>query len=210
MAFISPDLIRKELKSYSVEPDDGLCESISHYIFLLLKWNQKISLTTITNPAEILRLHFGESFFGGMAFSVSHGRLADVGSGAGFPGIPLKLLHPQIDLLLIESNSKKATFLSEVIREIGLSKAEVFRGRMENLPSSIGDFDFVTARALGQTGELLDWANMCLAPAGKVILWLGLEDAEAISKTRGWAWSKPIIIPRTRSRVVLRGQPECL
>ena len=100
-------------------PASELCERIRTYISLLLRWNQSISLTTVTNSDEILRFHFGESLFAASAFSLENGRLADVGSGAGFPGLPLAMLLPDLNVTLIESNAKKFTFLSEVVRELG-------------------------------------------------------------------------------------------
>src|ERR1700722_12678869 len=98
-----------------VRPDSELFASIRAYIDVLLLWNKKISLTSIENPDEIAKLHFGESFFAALELSTLEGRLADVGSGAGFPGVPIKMLSPGLDLSLIESNAKKAAFLSEIL-----------------------------------------------------------------------------------------------
>src|ERR1700722_10303866 len=92
------------LAPFGVKPDLALFLEMRAYIDLLLAWNRKISLTSIENPAEIVKLHFGESFFANSALSISRGRLADVGSGAGFPGIPIKMLAPDLHLSLIESN----------------------------------------------------------------------------------------------------------
>ena len=91
-----------------------------------------MSLTTVTNPNEILKFHFGESLFAAPAAQISDGRLADVGSGAGFPGLAIRILVEPLEVMLIESNTKKAAFLSEVSRELCLKDVEVFRGRMEN------------------------------------------------------------------------------
>src|SRR5271154_7070181 len=147
---ISDLQVRRCLDRYGVDVPDGLCASIRTYISMLLKWNSKISLTTVVDPVEILKFHIGESLFAGPAVPVENGRLADVGSGAGFPGLPLAMLLPKLYVVLIESNLKKATFMSEVIRALELRNAKVWRGRVEDMPLGNADrFEFVTARALG-------------------------------------------------------------
>src|SRR5271155_1161393 len=114
---LSASQIEKALAPYGLRVSPGLSASIRGYIAILLRWNSKISLTTVVEPLEILKFHFGESFFAAAAVPITHSRLADVGSGAGFPGLPLAMLIPQLEVVLIESNLKKATFLSEGIRE---------------------------------------------------------------------------------------------
>src|SRR5438270_8397189 len=98
---------------------DSELSSIRTYIDLLLKWNSKLNLTAIRDPEEIVTRHFGESLFAARQFFPacdSHDSVIDVGSGAGFPGLPLKLWSSSLNLTLIESNQRKATFLREVIR----------------------------------------------------------------------------------------------
>src|SRR5580704_11354283 len=142
--------MEKSLGYYGVEVRNGLLEAIRTYISILLRWNSKISLTTVTDPLEILKFHFGEGLFAAKSVPIKNGRLADVGSGAGFPGLPLAMLLPDLEVVLIESNLKKATFLSEVIRTLTLGNVKVWRGRMEDMPlDAKSRFDFVTARALG-------------------------------------------------------------
>lgn len=203
--------IAQILGRYRVHADPGslLIDSIQRYISLLLQWNRSFSLTTVTDPDEIVRFHFGESLFAVSALSITSGRLADVGSGAGFPGLPLRMACPTLDLTLIESNAKKATFLAEVVRRLELDRVNVFRGRMEDFPEDRATaFDFVTARALGQFEHLLGWSKARLDPDGRVCLWLGEADAATISKHAGWGWSEPIGIPGSERRFVLAGSPE--
>ena len=88
--------------------------AIRRYVDKLLFWNQSVSLTSIEDPAEIVARHFGESLFAASVASFESGRLADVGSGAGFPGLPLKILYPMLEVTLLEPNKKKCAFLSEV------------------------------------------------------------------------------------------------
>ena len=197
--------INEALKPYGVLPN--LTVGIRTYIELLLKWNKTISLTTVTKVEEILAFHFGESLFALPMLPVEKSRLADVGSGAGFPGIPLAMARPSLDVTLIEPNAKKFAFLNEVIRQLGLSNATAVRGRTSELQSSNERFEIITARALGQFDELIEWAGTKLTPAGKLILWLGDDDAKKISTDTRFEWNTQMRIPRTDRRFILAGAP---
>lgn len=204
---LSNDLIRRALRPYQFEVTDRLAAAVRCYIEILLFWNQNVNMTAVTNPAEILSRHFGESMFAAAAVPLQKGRLADVGSGAGFPGLALKLVAPELHLLLIESNAKKAAFLAEVVRRLELSSVEIMRQRYEELQQKAPDLDFVTARALGDFDRLLNWSRRSMGPEGFVILWLGSEDAATVSSMAGWKWRQQIPIPGSKKRVLLIGNP---
>src|SRR5450755_4300804 len=104
------------LEPYGVALSSAMAVAIRKYIDLLLVWNEKISLTAITSEIDILRYHFGESLFALGAIPINSGRLADLGTGAGFPGLALKIASPSMELTLIESNRKKCAFLGEIVR----------------------------------------------------------------------------------------------
>lgn len=174
---------------------------------MLLRWNKRISLTRITDPHEILRFHFGESLFAINELRIRRGRLADVGSGAGFPGLALRIALPELQLVLIESNFKKAAFLGEVCRELSLSNVKVLRSRMEEISQGDSAYDFITARALGHHPALLKWAGRHLAPAGKLVLWLGEEEARNLAENDAWKWRKPAHMPGSKRRLLLVGTP---
>src|SRR5579863_1760181 len=124
--------VAQRLEPYGVALGGNLrADKITAYISLLLRWNKAISLTTVTDPGEILRFHFGESLFASSFLDLKNGRLADVGSGAGFPGLPLAMANQSLNVTLIESNAKKAAFLSEVTRSLELQDVTVARSRME-------------------------------------------------------------------------------
>lgn len=208
MQELSDARIAKILAPYGVSAAGKLCEQIRNYISLLLRWNQKVSLTTVKDFDEILRFHFGESFFAARSVPINDGRLADVGSGAGFPGIPLAMICPQLEVSLIESNAKKTAFLSEVLRTLGLNRVKVLRSRMQEIGLDLRNLDFVTARALGNYEELLRWANFVLSKNGNIVLWLGDEEVSAVSHNAAWDWREPILIPGSRSRFLLVGCPK--
>lgn len=207
MMDLSNTEIKRTLDEFRFFCSDELCISIRTYISLLLRWNERISLTAVTSPTEILRFHFGESIFAASVAPIVRGRLADVGSGAGFPGLPLRLARPELEVVLIESNSRKGAFLSEVMRELHLDRIRVFRGRMNELPLGSGRFDFITVRAVGKHMELLRWSRGRLNDIGKVVLWLGDDDAESVSKVPGWSWEQPQRIPGSEKRYILVGYP---
>ncbi len=190
---------------YSVPLTVHFCDQIRAYIALLLRWNQKISLTTVTHPLQMLRFHFGESLFAIEQVAIRHGRLADVGSGAGFPAIPIRMALEGLHVMLIESNRKKCTFLSEAIRELGLTDVDVHAGRMEDMKGQQSELDYVTARAVAIDDAVLRWASRILKPKGTVALWLGQDDSEQVSLSATFAWRHPIKIPYSERRVLLVG-----
>jgi 16S rRNA (guanine527-N7)-methyltransferase len=123
-------------------PPDRLALLARHFD-LLLRWNQRLSLTAIREPPEIAIKHFGESLFLATHLAGESGALADVGSGGGFPGFPVAVAVPSLRVTLIDSNAKKAAFLKEIAR--GVSNADVYHGRFESLAR---EFDWVCLRGV--------------------------------------------------------------
>jgi 16S rRNA (guanine527-N7)-methyltransferase len=202
---VTDHAIEATLRPYGVATTPALRDAIRAYVELLLRWNQKIALTTITDPMEIVRLHFGESMFAVNDVPIRHGRLADVGTGAGFPAIPIRMAVPELECVLIESNQKKATFLAEVVRTLKLDRIQIFRGRMETYPISAQKFDFALSRALGMHQAFLDWSASQLNSNGSVIYWIGDEDGAKIAKNTEWNWRALSRIPDSKNRSLLIG-----
>ncbi len=202
----SAEAILRAAKEFGLLFSDEQVLKIQQYIAILMQWNEKINLTAIRDPLEILYRHFCESMFAATEFAFGEGRLADVGSGAGFPGIPLKILCPGLQLFLIESNLKKATFLAEAIRDLGLKDTRVLVRRYEELGEELAPLNFVCSRALGEYGPFLKWARSEALAADRVLLWVGATDLEQIRKAPGWEWHEPISIPHSLRRKILLGQ----
>jgi 16S rRNA (guanine527-N7)-methyltransferase len=181
---------------------------IREYIRLLLKWNQSVNLTSIVDPAEILTRHFGESMFVCSLLPVENCRLADVGSGAGFPGLALKIACPGVHVVLIESNKKKCAFLSEVVRALELTNVEILPARFDEIRVAPGFAEIAAARALGGFPSFLRWTRAALASRGHVILWLGGEDTTKVSGTPGWIWQPAVRIPESQRRFIMIGRPK--
>lgn len=205
---IPNEFIFRKLAAYGVRPTDIQCDLIRAYISLLLKWNRSISLTTVTEEPEILKFHFGESLFALPMLEGDQCRLADVGAGAGFPGLPLRIFREDIELILIESNAKKCAFLSEIVRELALKNVRVLHARFEDVTELRDRLDAVVTRALGGYDRLLKWSMESLRLGGKVVLWLGEDDARRISSANpAWDWSPPVAIPGSKRRFLLSGTP---
>jgi 16S rRNA (guanine527-N7)-methyltransferase len=201
--FLSPDDKRR------LTPE--MLRDISTYVDLLLRWNARINLTAVRDPREIVTRHFGESFFAARHLHLedagSFTRVADVGSGAGFPGLPIKLWAPNISLTLIESSHKKATFLREVVRSLTLTGVNILAIRVESLNGAL--FDVVTVRAVERFQSVLPVATRLVAPAGRLALLIG---SAQLSQSRSMlpqiTWQEPKPIPLSNSRVLAIGHLE--
>ena len=185
---------------------DSELSSIRTYIELLLKWNAKLNLTAIRDPEEITTRHFGESLFAARQLFQSRDSresVIDVGSGAGFPGLPLKLWSHDLELTLVESNHRKATFLREVIRALALSSIAVLTERAESLSLRA---DLVTLRAVERFERILPVASALRKPYGRIALLIGEAQVEvAQSALCTLAWHEPVPIPLSKNRSLLIG-----
>jgi len=181
--------------------------SIATYISLLKRWNQTIPLTSVEDETEIAARHFGESLYAATLLPIEHGRLADVGTGAGFPGLALKIVAPALQVALVDPNVKKCAFLREAQQTLKFAGIEVIRKKYEDFAAEPHSFDFICSRALGHYKHLLPWAKLGLKDSGFVLLWLGIDDSNSITRITGWNWSLPAKIPESRRRVILMGQP---
>ncbi len=200
----SAAVIRRALGEFKLPTYDDQVLQIQQYIKILLTWNEKVNLTAIRDPLEILYRHFCESMYAAEAIPLKNGRLADAGSGGGFPGLPLKIIRPDLQVFLVECNIKKVTFLAEVIRELGLKGAQVLARRYEELGEEVAPLDYVCSRALGEFPAFLEWAGAEQIAAKQVILWIGARDLPEIQKIGGWQWD-PIEVPHSLRRLLLVG-----
>jgi len=206
---------------YSPEESAFLSESqlkqISTYLDLLLRWNARVNLTAVRKPEEIVTRHFGESLFVARCLFPTRSTwgqppsavpelhdLLDLGSGAGFPGLPIKIWAPSVHVTLIESNQKKATFLREVVRTLGLTDLDVFPERAETFPIQA---QVVTLRAIEHFETILPTALRLVEAGGRIALLIG-EGQVAVARKHAIdvTWNDPIPIPLSLSRVLLIGR----
>lgn len=137
------------------------------YLDLLVRWNQTYNLTAVRDPAQMVTRHLLDSL--AVLPHVRGDTLADLGSGAGLPGIPLAIARPGLKVTLVDSNGKKARFLREAVRSLPLPHARIEQVRVEELQ---GTFDCITARAFASLADMLAWGGHALAPAG---VWLAMK-----------------------------------
>lgn len=197
-------VIAQLLEPY-IQLDESRLFVISKYIDLLVKWNARTNLTAIRDPQEMVQRHFGESFFAAnhLVAQKPVSSAIDLGSGAGFPGVPVAILVPTIQVTLIESHQKKATFLRELISQLEIKNASVFADRGEKYRQ---DADLVTMRAVEDFRQILPVATQLANLDGCVALMIGVSQVEvAKSVEKHVEWEEPLQIPGGHSRVLLAG-----
>jgi 16S rRNA (guanine527-N7)-methyltransferase len=202
------DLLAPFLQSLPGPPaslTDAQLDQVAAYLNLLLRWNARINLTAVPDPEGMVTRHFGESFFAARHILPAEAtlRAIDLGSGAGFPGLPLKIFFSALALTLIESSQKKAAFLKEVVRSLALTSVDVFAGRAEDFPSAA---DLVTLRAVERYERALDVASRLVTPGGRLALLIGSPQAARTPQfLPNYSWQAPIPIPQSSTRVLLIG-----
>jgi len=210
---LSVEAIAATLAPFRIELSEAQLISIKDYVDILLLWNQTINLTAIEDPVEIVARHFGESLFAASFLDFAASRLADVGTGAGFPGLPLKIACPSAKITLIESNGRKCAFLKEIVQRLRLTDVDIRNQRYDEFESRGQAFDFVCARAMGDYAVFMPWARRVIRPGGRVVLWLGTDESIRLGRRKEFIWDAPVAIPESRRRVLLigrtRSEPEC-
>ena len=199
MPTLTESAIEDLLQPY-LTPPSSLLPQLSAYLDLLLKWNARTNLTAIRDPEEIVRRHFGESLFAAQHLGPPEqlpNTLLDLGSGAGFPGLPIALLHPEIHVTLAESQNKKSTFLRETVRTLGLQNVEIWPARAESMPPT-RQFHTVTMRAVD------NMAAAIAAASPRATHQLLLLTSTPPTLPPEFTPKPPIPIPNSQSTILLR------
>ncbi len=158
---------------------------IEVYLKELIEWNSRMNLTGITEPGRMIVELFLDSLI-----AVPHippmGRMLDAGSGAGFPAVLIKLAVPDLSLRLVEANSKKVSFLKQVIRLLKLDSIEVMNGRIESIKEELGPggFDVVTSRAMAGLNQIIKWCAGLLDGGGRLVYFAGSRVEEDLENSR--------------------------
>ncbi|MFC4728660.1 16S rRNA (guanine(527)-N(7))-methyltransferase RsmG [Coralloluteibacterium thermophilus] len=181
LADLQPDL-EAGLATLGIDPAHA--PRLLDFLALLVRWNGTYNLTAVRDPREMVIRHLLDSL--SIARHVPDGLLVDIGTGPGFPGIPLAIVRPGIRVTLVESNGKKTRFMREAVRSLGLPNAQVAESRAEALPDA-GRFDRLTARALGTLAELVRLGGHLVAPQGQILAMKGRRpDDEIAALPPGW------------------------
>jgi len=174
------ELLHNGAKELGISLTVEQINSVFIYLTELTKWNRKINLTAITDVQEIVIKHVLDS----LSYSYIHGftpapglRLLDMGSGAGFPALPIKIAYPEISVTMVESTKKKASFLRHIIRVLKLTKTEVLDARTDALSGPfLSAFDVVTARAFADMKSAIAEGRPLLKTGGLMVLSRGPEE----------------------------------
>ena len=149
------------------------------YIALLQKWNRVHNLTAVRDPKRMISHHLLDSL--SISGQVRAGRVLDLGSGAGLPGIPLALTRPDLEICLLDSNHKKAAFLRQAAIELKLERVTVACERADTWQTSVR-FDAIVSRAVADVSELVAWGAHLLAPGGSMLAMKGLYPHEELAQ----------------------------
>ncbi len=183
------NLIAQGAESLGIRVDACQMERFSVHAEQLLAWTRKCNLTAITDPEEIAVKHFVDSL-APAAWMDPAGSLLDIGSGGGFPGIPLKILMPELNLTLIDASRKKVSFLNHLIRVLKLNSARAVHVRAEDLALNkpAENFDAIISRALGPLDEFAQMALPLLKTNGTMIAMKGRIPPDEIESVRRIRW----------------------
>ena len=174
-------------------PPEQMVSQFDSYLDLLVKWNQKINLTSEKSSQDILLRHIFDSLQYA-TFISSQDEILDIGSGAGFPGIPLKIIYPELVATLIESQRKRCSFLETVISQLGLTAIKVINDRAEKTsPKRL--VEAVILRGVSDIKSCLELATPFLGEGGKVVLKKGLEErGELKQPIYGFALEQEVVV----------------
>jgi 16S rRNA (guanine527-N7)-methyltransferase len=191
------ELLSRHLETI-VELSPSQISALHAHFELLWKWNQRMNLTSLRSPAEIITRHYSESIFFGLHLPAAAGGIAilDLGSGAGFPGVPMAVLRPEWHVTLVESHQRKAVFLRESTR--GVHNISIVARRAESVE---GRFDWLVARAV----RLVDVLSQVPRLSSNVGLLIGEGDSAELRSRSAIEWSDPIRVPWGERRVCVYG-----
>ena len=207
ITMLDENAARKLLEPFDLQLRSSQVSQLLTYLELLMRWNAKINLTSIRTPEECVTRHFGESLYLAR-FTTLQGRLLDIGSGAGFPGLALRIAFPDLATTLLEPIAKKRAFLKEAARACNMGSVHARAERLDEfVPQGRSSlFDTVTVRAVGHLDTLVPQALRVLNPGGKLCLWLGENQGLSLKAITDLVkWEPPIKIPIGRAREIWIG-----
>jgi len=178
-------ILRKGAASFGLSLTDQQIKHFYDHAVALLQWSKKINLTAIKDPKSVAIKHIIDSL-GPASFAIPMQRVLDVGSGGGFPGLPLKVWNPSMDLTLIDAVRKKISFIQHVIRILKLTGTQAIHGRIEDLARQDGfrPFDTILCRAFRDLSFIVTHGLPLLAKNGKIIVWKGKLPEKEIEAVR--------------------------
>ena len=176
--------LQKALLNEGIDVSDNQLALFQQYSSLLISWNEKFNLTAITDEKQIIEKHFLDSLFLAKYINLDNKKVLDIGTGAGFPGIPLAIIFPNASFYLSDSNGKKITFLKEVVKQLNLNNVTIIQSRIEEMNKYRDQFDYVSARALKQLNILIELAIPLCKINGSLIAYKGPNYVDEIDLSK--------------------------
>ena len=193
-----------ELKKRNIELDDRMIDQLNDYAAYLKEYNEKVNLTAITEYEEVLDKHFYDSILA--ADKDMKGTLVDVGTGAGFPGVVLKIVYPELKVILIEPIGKRCVFLNSLIEKLGLKDIEVINARGEDYSLEHREqYDYVTARAVSNLNALIEVCGAMVKKNGYFICMRGKDGEEEIANAKKAIETMGFMVENTRNEQLFNG-----
>lgn len=202
------DSLRTYASTFGISLSDAQLEIFRAYLEELLAWNRHMNLTGLSTRERMLFELFLDSLLP-VPHLHARGALLDVGSGAGFPGLPIRICQPGLATCLIESNNKKVSFLKQIVRLLKLEDVNVVRGRIEKDGATLSrkDYDVVTARGLAGLSQVVEWCAPFVSPGGVLVGFLGpsagseLKASEEVIMRHGLTPDRmiPYILPNRKT-----------
>ena len=177
--------LKEELNKQSINISDEMAQMFDQYFHMLVEYNENINITRITNKEDVYALHFYDSLMTSLAIDNKSGKLLDIGAGAGFPSLPLKIVFSDLDVTMVDSVNKKVTFLKSVINALNLKKISAIHERIENIKEN-KTYDYVVARALSSLKEIIKYSHSFIKDDGSIIALKGMRKSnEEIEESKG-------------------------
>jgi len=207
-------LLKSRLGSVGISCSEHQLAAFRKYHDLLLDWSKRTNLVSKADLSNVEGRHFFESIAVLSAIEIEPGaKILDVGSGAGFPSVPISLLRPDVDFLLVESKRMKVLFLRNLISCLGLTNVSVFGGRCEELAGKHGYqkyFDCVFSRAVGKLEVVYGWVQNMMKPGGVFVAWKGGDVAVEINSYISKYENKRVDLLKMDERLVSRNKNRSL
>ncbi len=178
--------LKEKLKEFNIDITNEQIEKLNKYMNLLLEWNEKINLTAIVDPEEVKLKHFADSLTV-LKYINDNMKIIDVGTGAGFPGIPLKIMKSNIKITLLDSLNKRINFLNTVIDELNLENIETIHGRAEEIARNKlyrEKYDIAVSRAVANLSTLTEYMLPFVKVGGKCICMKGANIDEELDRAK--------------------------
>jgi 16S rRNA (guanine527-N7)-methyltransferase len=182
------DNLRTQLRQHDIFLDEAVLLKEVDFLMELLRWNKTYNLTSITDPVEAIEKHLIDSMLL-LPYLDDVESILDIGSGGGFPGIPLQIARPQLRVTSVDAVAKKITFQRHVARQLKLNGLTPWHGRIEEVPRqdfSVSGFDFVVARAFSSLRDLIRLALPCVKPNGQIVAMKGPDGEKELNEMGDW------------------------